>query len=271
MKAGKAFLVSGATRGIGRSLADELASRGHIVYGTGRSWPDSAPVLAFHPITMDVQDDASVKAAVQQVLDAEDRIDVLVNNAGIGLSGSVEETPLEAARGLLETNYLGVVRTLQAVLPRMRKQGFGTIVNVGSAAGKIAIPFQSHYSASKFAIEGLTEALSQELHGSGIRILLIEPGDVKTEIWERSEHSLEGDSPYLDALVRFHAVKKRDMGHSADSPARVAARIADIIESDTKTLRHPVAKKAGFFLLARKLLPDPIFLWAVRKSYRIDK
>lgn len=271
MKAGKVFLVTGATRGIGRSLADELAGRGHIVYGTGRSWPDSGPALAFHPIAMDVQDAASVKAAVQQVLDAEDRIDVLVNNAGIGLSGSVEETPLEAARSLWETNYFGVVRTLQAVLPLMRKQGFGTIVNVGSAAGKIAIPFQSHYSASKFAIEGLTEALCQELHGSGIRVLLIEPGDVKTQIWERSEHSLEQTSPYLDALVRFHAVKKRDMGDSADTPARVSARIADIIESDTKTLRHPVAKKAGFFLLARKLVPDPIFLWAVRRSYRIDK
>jgi short-subunit dehydrogenase len=271
MKAGKVSLVSGATRGIGRSLADELAGRGNIVYGTGRSWPDSDPVLAFHRITMDVQDDASVKAAVQQVLDAEDRIDVLVNNAGIGLSGSVEETPVGAVRGLWETNYFGVVRTLQAVLPQMRKQGFGTIVNVGSAAGKISIPFQSHYSASKFAIEGLTEALCQELQGSGIRVLLIEPGDVKTEIWERSEHSLKEDSPYLDALVRFHAVKKRDMGDSADTPARVAARIADIIESDTKTLRHPVAKRAGFFLLARKLLPDSIFLWAVRKSYRVEK
>ena len=120
-------------------------------------------------------------------------------------------------------------------------------------------------------IEGLTEALWQELHGSGIRVLLIEPGDVRTEIWDRSQHLLEEDSPYLDALVRFHAVKKKDMGDSADPPARVAARIADIIESDTKTLRHPVAKKAGFFLLARKLLPDPIFLWAVRRSYQIEK
>lgn len=271
MKKGKVFLVSGASRGIGRAVAEEIADRGHIVYGTSRSWSDAEPALAFHPITMDVRDDASVKAAVRKVFEAEQRIDVLVNNAGISHSGPIEETPLEAVRGLLETNYLGVVRALQAVLPLMRRQGSGTIANVGSAGGKIAIPFQAHYSASKFAIEGLSEALWQELHGSGIRVLLIEPGDVRTEIWDRSQHLLEQNSPYLDALVRFHTVKKKDMGDAADSPARVAARIADIIESDTSALRHPVAGMAGIFLLARKFLPDSIFLWAVRRAYRIDK
>ena len=271
MRDAKVFLVSGASRGIGRALADEIARRGNIVYGTSRSWSGSARTLAFHPIVMDVQDEESVRGAVQRILEAERRIDVLVNNAGISHSGSIEETPIETVHGLLETNYLGIVRTVQAVLPLMRKQGFGTIVNIGSAGGKIAIPFQSHYSASKFAVEGLTEGLWQELHGSGIRVLLIEPGDVKTEIWQRSQHVLDEDSPYLDALVRFHAVKKKDMGEAADSPARVAADIADIIESDTQVLRHPVARNAALFLLARKLLPDSVFLWAVRRSYRIDK
>ena len=267
----KVFLVSGASRGIGRALAEEIADRGHVVYGSSRSWSAAKSPLTFHPITMDVRDDESVRAAVQVVLDAEQRLDVLVNNAGISHSGPIEETPLHAVRGLLETNYLGVVRAVQAALPAMRKQGFGTIVNVGSAGGKIAVPFQAHYSASKFAVEGLTEALWQELHGFGIRVLLIEPGDVHTEIWDRSQHLLDENSPYLDALVRFHTVKKKDMGDTADSPARVAARIADIIESDTKVLRHPVARMAGVFLLARKLLPDSIFLWLVRRSYRIDK
>jgi short-subunit dehydrogenase len=271
MKDAKVFLVSGASRGIGRALAEEIAGRGHIVYGSSRSWSGAKPALSFHPITMDVRDDESVRAAVGKVFEAEQRIDVLVNNAGISHSGPIEETPLEAVRGLLETNYLGVVRALQAVLPLMRRQGFGTIVNVGSAGGKIAVPFQGHYSASKFAIEGLSEALWQELHGSGIRVLLIEPGDVRTEIWDRSPHLLEENSPYLDALVRFHTVKKKDMGETADSPARVAARVADIIESGTNTLRHPVARMAGIFLLARKIFPDSIFLWAVRRTYRIER
>jgi short-subunit dehydrogenase len=271
MRQRKVCLISGASRGIGRALAEEMAARGHIVYGSSRSWAKSEPLLSFHPISMDVTDDTSVSAALRQVLDAEERIDVLVNNAGISHSGSIEETPLAVVRDLLETNYLGVVRTVHAVLPHMRKQGFGTIVNVGSAGGKIAIPFQSHYCASKFAIEGLTEALWQELRGSGIRVLLIEPGDVRTEIWDRSPHLLKEESPYLDALVRFHTVKKKAMGDAADSPARVAARISDIIDSDTDALRHPVARMAGLILLARKLLPDSIFLWAVRRTYRIDK
>lgn len=265
------FLVSGASRGIGRALAEEIAGRGQIVYGSSRSWPEAEPAITFHQITMDVQDEESVEAAVRCILDKEQRLDVLVNNAGISHSGPIEETPLDAVRELLETNYLGVVRAVRAVLPVMRRQGFGTIVNVGSAGGKIAVPFQAHYSASKFAIEGFTEALWQELYGSGIRVLLIEPGDVQTEIWERSPRLLEENSPYLDALVRFHTVKKKDMGEAADSPARVARRIADIIESDTNALRHPVARMAGVFLLVRKLLPDSVFLRLVRRSYRVDK
>ncbi len=271
MKHGKVFLITGASRGIGRALADEVASRGHIVYGSSRSWSESEPALTFHPVRMDVTDDASVRAAVQEVLEAEQRIDVLVNNAGVSHCGPVEETSLDAGRDLMETNYFGVVRAIQAVLPHMRKQGFGTIVNVGSVGGKIAIPFQPHYCASKFAIEGLTETLWQELQGFGIRVLLIEPADVRTEIYGRSPHLLEKDSPYLDALVRFHAVKKKDMGDSADTPDRVSVRIADIIESDTNALRHPVARMAGLFLLARKFLPDSIFLWVVRRSFRVDR
>lgn len=270
MKDAKVFLITGASRGIGRALAEDLAGRGHRVYGTSRSWSGSAPPLRFQAVTMDVRSDESVRGAVSKVSEEGEHIDVLVNNAGISHCGPVEETPVESVRDLFETNYLGAVRTVRAVLPLMRRQGSGTIVNVGSAGGKIAIPFQAHYSATKFAVEGLTEALWQELRGHGIRVLLIEPGDVKTEIWERSRHVLEKDSPYLDALIRFHAEKKKDMGEAADSPARVAARVADIIESDTRALRHPVARNAAFFLLARKLLPDSIFLWAVRRSYRID-
>jgi short-subunit dehydrogenase len=270
MRNAKVFLVTGASRGIGRALAEELAGRGHRVYAASRSWSESATNLSFQNVTMDVQDDESVNTAVSKVAEGEQRIDVLINNAGVSHCGPVEETPVESVRDLFETNYLGIVRTVRAVLPLMRRQGFGTIVNVGSAGGKIAIPFQAHYSASKFAVEGLTESLWQELRGHGIRVLLIEPGDVKTEIWERSHKLLEKDSPYMDALIRFHKVKKKDMGEAADSPARVAARMADIIESGTKELRHPVARKAAFFLLARKLLPDSIFLWAVRRSYRID-
>ncbi len=265
----KTILVSGATRGIGRALAMELAGRGHDVYGTGRSWDPGKTERAFKALTMDVTDEDSVSAAVDKVLAGSGRIDVLVNNAGISLSGPVEETETAMARGVFETNYFGMVRTIRAVLPGMRKRGAGTIVNVGSAAGRIGIPFQAHYAASKFAVEGLSEALSLELRSHGIRVLLIEPGDVKTSIWEHSDHINPGNSPYARELKSFHDVKRNEMSEETDPPEKIARDIADIIESGTGRLRHPVAKMAGLFLLARKLLPDTVFLWALRKNYRL--
>jgi len=269
MKASRTVLVSGATRGIGRALAVELAGRGHDVYGAARSWEGEGPDLPFRTLKMDVSDDGSVTSAIQQVLDVSGRIDVLVNNAGISLSGAVEETEIDMARQVFETNYFGMVRTIRAVLPSMRNQCSGTLVNVGSAAGKIGIPFQAHYAASKFAVEGLSEALSLELRPLGIRVLLIEPGDVKTSIWEQSDHILPGESPYAGQLERFHQAKRKEMGDAAAPPESIARDIADVIDSDTRRLRHPVAGMAGLFLLARKLLPDAVFLWALRKNYRL--
>jgi len=269
MKKSMTVLVSGATRGLGRALAGELAGRGHEVWGAGRSWEESGEASPFHTLNMDVCDDASVADAVGRVSRSSGRIDVLVNNAGIAGSGSVEETAITAAQRVFETNYFGTVRTIRAVLPHMRAQGSGTVVNVGSAAGKIGIPFQAHYASSKFAVEGLSESLSLELRPLGIRVLLIEPGDVKTTIWVDSDHVLAGDSPYAEPLERFHEVKRKEMGDAAEPPEKTARTIADIIESDTRRLRHPVAGMAGLFLAARKLLPDRIFLWALRRNYKL--
>ncbi|HUT54255.1 MAG TPA: SDR family oxidoreductase [bacterium] len=262
------ILVTGASRGIGRALAEELVRRGHTVYGGGRSWDDAAG-LGFTPLDMDMRDDGSVKAAVERVAAEQGRLDVLVNNAGVSHSGSVEDTDLETAHAMFETNYLGVVRAVRATLPVMRKQGSGTIVNVGSAAGKIGIPFQAHYAASKFAVEGLSEALYHELKPFGLRVLLIEPGDVGTTIWERNKSRAPEGSPYFQAVERFLQVKDREMGARATSPEDVAREIAGIIESPSRRLRRPVARGAGLFLLARKLLPDRVFLWAVGRNYRI--
>jgi len=268
MRNDRVVLVTGASRGIGRALCLELAGRGRRVYGTARTWPEAEGTLPFEAIEMDVTNDASVSAAVHRLLESEGRIDILVNNAGIGLSGPVEETPLEPAQRLFDTNYFGTVRTIRAVLPAMRRQGSGTVANVASAAGKIGIPFQSHYAASKFAVEGFSEALYHELLPLGIRVLLIEPGDVRTAIWRDSEHVNPANSLYATALARFHAVKAREMGDAAEPPERTARKIADILESGDRGLRHPVAGMAGLFLLARKLAPDSLFLWAVRRNYR---
>jgi len=265
----KVALVTGATRGLGKALAKELARRSMTVYGAGRSFKEGEEEQGFIPLVMDVTDDFSVAEGVSRITNEHGGLDILVNNAGISHSGAIEDVSLDVAKKIYEVNYLGVVRLLKAALPEMRKKGSGTVAIVGSAAGKIGVPYQAHYASSKFAVEGLSESLSHELRPFGIRVLLFEPGDVGTTIWDQSEHTIPEGSPYQKAMEGYHSVKEKEMEKDADPPERVAAQIANILLSGTTTLRHPVAKGAPLFMLARKLLPDSIFLWAVRKNYRI--
>jgi short-subunit dehydrogenase len=263
---GDIILITGATRGIGYFLATELSRRSNKVFGAGRSWKKENEV-PFIPLTMDITSDKSVEQGVRMILDEYGRIDVLICNAGISNCGTVEDTPLSIASNIFETNYFGTVRPIKAVLPSMRMAGKGTIACIGSAGGKIGIPFQSHYAASKFALEGFTESLWQELRPLGIRVLLIEPGDVGTDIWKNTKRAGLCQPDYVPAVERFLVVKEREMGIRADSPDRVAGQIADIIETGTMQLRHPVARGSSRILTARKLLPDSIFLRIVANNY----
>lgn len=273
----KVILVTGGTRGLGRALCGELSRRGQRVYGVARSWgaedlgEAGRARLGWTAVKADVTDEAEVKAAVERVIGAEGRIDVLVNNAGVSHHGPVEDTPEEQARAVFEINYFAAVRLCRSVLPVMRKQGQGTIVMIGSAAGKIAVPFQAHYSASKFALSGFTESLRHELMPFGVKVLLIEPGDVATSIWRDSPSNLAPDSVYAPAIARFREVKALEMGEKPDSPDHVAREIADLIESNPSALRHPVSRGTPLLLLLRKLLPDCIFLPLVARHYRINK
>ena len=262
-------LVTGATRGLGLHLARALASRGYIVYGAGRWLAQEETPEPFRRLVLDVDDERSVNEAVKKVLAEESRLDVLVNNAGISLAGPLEEVPVAAAQQLFETNYFGAARMIQAVLPAMRRRGSGAIVNISSAAGRIGIPFQAHYAASKFALEGLTEALRLEVAAFGIRVILIEPGDVRTQIWERRVHFEKEHSPYHAALERFLAVKDREMGDRATPPEVVAGEIAEMVTGSGAGFRFPVGRGSRLILSARKLLPDRIFLWLVARNYGI--
>ncbi|MBZ5703715.1 MAG: SDR family oxidoreductase [Acidobacteriia bacterium] len=262
-------LVTGATRGLGLHLARALASRGCIVYGAGR-WPVQETALEpFRRLVLDVDSERSVQEAVHKVLAEEGRLDLLVNNAGISLAGPTEEVPVPAAERLFQTNYFGAVRMIQAALPALRRRGSGAIVNISSAAGKIGVPFQAHYAASKFALEGFSEALRLEVAAFGVRVLLIEPGDVRTEIWERRAHYEKERSPYHEALDRFLTVKDREMGDAATPPEVVAEEIAEILLGAKTGFRYPVARGSRLILWARKLLPDRIYLWLVARHYGI--
>lgn len=261
-------LITGASSGIGQACARHLARRGYRVFGTSRR-PD-ASATGFTMILMDVTDDASVHRGVEEVMRQAGRLDVLVNNAGFGIAGAVEDTSPEEAREQLETNFFGVLRLCRAVLPIMRAQGSGTIVNIGSLAGLIALPFQGLYSASKFALEGLSEALRMEVQPFGIRVVLIEPGDVRTNFtFSRRRTRASAASPYAERMERALTVAEHDEQHgvSPEAVARVLGRVP--------RLRHPRLRyRAGNFFQkfaasAKRFLPEILFEWAVKKYYRL--
>lgn len=266
----KVALITGASSGIGKACAEVLVKSGIKVYGTSRKAkfpPDlnSNPIL----VQMDVNDDESVNRAVSYILEKEGKIDILVNNAGFGIAGPVEETPLEAAKNQFETNFFGVHRVIKAVLPQMRERKDGLIVNISSIGGIIPLPFQPFYSASKFAVEGLTEALRMELIPFNIKVVLIEPGDLKTEFTDRRVKFIKEGSEYMPYFERTIKVVEHDE-RNGGSPEEVAKVLKKIIKSRNPKPRYtagPTYEKVAVFL--RRILPGKLFTWALAKYYRI--
>jgi len=221
---------------------------------------------------MDVTRDESVHQAVDFIVREAGRLDVVVNNAGFGVAGAVEDTSIEEAKAQLETNFFGVLRVCRAVLPMMRAQGEGLIVNISSLGGIIALPFQALYSASKFAVEGLTEALRMEVRPFGIRVTLVEPGDMRTEFTARRVRvaaSGEG-SAYRSFFERVIRVVEEDEQHGG-SPEAVAILLERILRSPNPAPRYRVGP--AFQRLAAVLkgvMPGRLFEWALMKYYRLS-
>lgn len=195
------ILVTGASSGLGNACATNLAKKGYTVYGTSRT-PESRPRRAdefFELIRMEASDDDSVNTAVAYVLDKEGHIDTLICGHGFGIAGPVEETPIADAMRQIDVNFIGVARLVRAVLPGMRSGG-GSILVVGSLAGRTGLPFNAYYAASKFALEGFVESLRMELHGTSVRVALVEPGDFRTGFpLARTTFGLADSSPYAAA------------------------------------------------------------------------
>ncbi len=264
-------LITGASSGLGRAVAAHLHRRGWRVFGASRSAePGACAPEGFALLRMDVDRDESVVAAVRALLEATGgRLDLAVNCAGFGVAGSVEDTTVEEARRLFETNLFGVWRVCRAVLPAMRRQRAGTIVNIGSLAGLISIPFQAAYSASKYAVEGLTEALSAEARPFGVRVVLVAPGDFRTGFTDRRER-VAADSPvYRDRMRASVAVMERDERGGAD-PALAARLVERIARARSPRLRYVVGPPfAHIVALLKRLLPARLFEWGLMKYYRI--
>lgn len=238
MSDSKVVLVTGASSGIGRAIATHLADRDHRVFGTSRKAGGGA---VFEMIAMDVNDEASVKAAVARMLAMAGRIDAVINNAGIALRGAVEDTSVQEAKALFDTNFFGALRVCRAVLPSMRAQGSGTIVNISSLAGTFGAPFSGLYSASKFALEGASEALRLEVRSFGIRVVLVEPGDHESDLPLRRTTAAEAarNPAYREALARSDAQQARDEA-KAPKPDGVARLVERILAARHPRLRYTV-------------------------------
>lgn len=272
----KVAVVTGSSGGIGLATALELARKGFFTYATVRNPAKTRAVmeaakkegLSVAVAQLDVNDDYSVKRAVEKILGEKGRIDVLVNNAGYGLGGAFEDTSLEEVRAQYETNVFGLMRTTQAVLPAMRKQRSGTIVNISSGAGRLGYPGASVYVSSKHAIEGLSESIAYELEPFGIRVVLVEPGVVKTNFANDmvfAKNANAPNSPYLQMMQRMGG-NWQYMVENGSSAELVAKVIIDAITSKDGNIRFIAGKDMEGWMEARKGMSDPEFFKMMKQN-----
>src|SRR5215510_3989476 len=260
-------LITGASSGIGRATAEVLAARGCQVFGGVRAPATTRPLAGVELVPLDVRDEVSVKACIEKVLSRAGRIDVLINNAGVNLVGAVEETSISQAQALFNTNVIGVLRMIQAVLPGMRRQGAGLIVNISSILGFIPAPFMGVYGSTKHALEGLSESLDHEVRALGIRVVLIEPYYTKTNLDTSAAQAENRIDAYASQRQRTAAVITHNT-NTAPEPKLVAEEVLRSIEGPYR-MRRPVGK-AVLLIWLRRLLPARLFEPGLRKAYALD-
>ena len=262
-------LITGASSGIGSATARLLLDRGLRVYGTSRTpKPTGGGSDDIRWLALDVCDDASVGAAVATMTDEVGAIEAVVCNAGVGIFGSVEETPIDAARAQFETNYFGVLRVLRAVLPDMRARGAGRIALVGSLAGRAPIPFQSHYSSTKAAIDALALSLRNEVGPLGLGVSLIEPGDIDTPFNEAMDWGGAEGSAYAERIARCER-QIREQLPKAPKPVVVARAIEHALTARRPRVRYAVGDSSWLVPLGRRLLPDFVSLDLIRRTFKV--
>jgi short-subunit dehydrogenase len=266
----KAVLITGASSGFGSLLANVLAQKGYSVFGTSRNPSTTTPLPNVTMLPLDVCDDNSVRNCARTVLEETDnKLDVLVNNAGYLLEGPLEEITLEQLKAQFETNFFGAVRMINAFLPTMRTQRSGHIINISSMAGLMPLPFKGAYSASKFALEGYSEALRQELKPIGIHVSIIEPSYYKTNMPSSKKQSSGHVTDYDPHRGRMFARVQKEW-ESAPGPEAVVETIANAVESRSPKLRYPVGKfKVNY--LWRRLLPESAYESGLRRYWKLDK
>ena len=267
-------LVTGASSGIGEATARRLRAAGFTTYAVARRVDRMAGLAeeGVHTFAMDVTDDASMVAGVDRIVAENGRIDVLVNNAGYGSYGAVEDVPIDEARRQFEVNVFGLARLVQLVVPHMREQKSGRIINISSIGGKFYEPLGAWYHATKFAVEGFSDSLRLELAPFGIHVVIVEPGPIVTEWNTLSRDNLVEASrggAYEERAHRVSATMARgDTGWAGSSPDVVAKKIVSAATARRPKIRYPVGKGAGSIVLARRLMPDRVFDAMINTQYR---
>jgi len=263
----KVILITGVSSGFGKKTAELLAQKGYVVYGTVRKICAVNP--AVNLLKMDLTDVESIKNAVDQLIQKEGRIDILINNAGMHLGGAIEEAPVELFTRQMETNVNGLVHMLQAVLPYMRRQGQGTVINFSSIGGLMGLPFQPFYSASKFAIEGLSEALRMELRPFNIKVIVINPGDFHTSNTTNRINTTVPGGPYEIQFKKSQAVFEKDEINGWD-PEIMARKLLKVVESKHPCNRYVVASlDQKLAVILKRILPISLFSRILGSHYAI--
>jgi NAD(P)-dependent dehydrogenase (short-subunit alcohol dehydrogenase family) len=261
-------LVTGVSSGIGRAVADAFAAKGFEVFGTSRNPRTTQPVAGVELVQLDVTDDASVAAAVSTVVQRAGRIDIVVNNAGAGVFGAAEETSIAQAQQLFDTNFFGLVRLTREVLPYLRAQRSGRIINIGSVLGFLPSPYGSLYAASKHAVEGYSESVDHETRDFGVRVSVVEPGYTNTSF---EANATDADSP-LDSYeaVREHVKQVIAKAvRAGDDPAVVAQAVLKAATSRTPKVRYPAGPLARRLSLLKKFAPAALLDNGIRKANKL--
>lgn len=270
MEKTQVILITGASSGFGKITAQALAEHGHIVYGTSRKVMTEAP-REVTMLTADVTDDNSVCQAVERIVKEQGRIDVLINNAGMGIGGALELATDEEISLQINTNFLGVARVCRAVLPVMRKQRKGKIINVSSIAGVMSVPYQGFYSASKFAIEGYSEALAMEVYPFGIKVCVVEPGDFNTGFTtNRNISSASLECPDYGKYFTQTLKIIEDAETNGCPPSKLAGTICRLVEKRNpsfRTLTGPWTQV--IFARLKGWIPGKLIRYTLRSFYKI--
>jgi len=273
-------VVTGSSSGIGLATSLALAKNGYCTYATMRNIAKQDSIqsvadkqhLSIRTVQLDVTDENSIKNAIQSILSESGRIDLLVNNAGYGMTGAFEDIGMDEIKSLYETNVFGVIRVTQAVLPIMRKQGSGRIINISSGAGRIGYPGGSAYVSSKFALEGLSESMAFEVEQFGIKTVLVEPGFIRTNFAENivtAKKAQDPNSPYSQTMMQMKSSShRRRMIENAPDADLVASVIVEAATAKEPNLRYLAGKDVQQMVAAKKSMSDEEFQNMIRQSVR---